>query len=199
MRKTLKKTITLPPPVTRGRMSLEKALLVRRSVREFAATPLTGRQISQLLWAAQGVVTREGFRTAPSAGALYPLELYAVKADGMFHYQPRRHRLSRLSDLDLRPPLFRATFDQKMVLEAPCTFVIAAVDERIARKYGRARCVRYVDLEVGHAAQNLLLEVVALGLGSVAVAAFKDAGVKKALGLPADQRPVYLLPVGRPR
>jgi SagB-type dehydrogenase family enzyme len=180
-------------------MSLEEALARRRSVREFTREVLTERELSQLLWAVQGTTHAGGLRTAPSAGALYPLELYVASAGGFYRYEPRPHQLVRLSDRDLRAAMRRAALDQEAISQAPAVFVIAAVYERISRKYGAARTPRYVHMEVGHAAQNLLLEAVALGLGGVPIGAFEDDALQKALGLPMDHRPLYLIPVGHPR
>jgi SagB-type dehydrogenase family enzyme len=191
--------LQLPAPEQKGKMSLEEALARRRSVREFTPEALTERELSQLLWAAQGITHAEGLRTAPSAGALYPLELYVASAGGFYRYEPRRHQLIRLSDHDLRAPMRRAALDQEAVTQAPAVFVFVAVYERISRKYGAVRVGRYVHMEVGHAAQNLLLEAAALGLGGVPIGAFDDEALHKALGLPADHRPLYLVPVGRPR
>lgn len=188
--------IPLPAPVRAGQMSLEEALHRRRSVREFSTSPLTEQQIGQLLWAAQGITGPEGLRTAPSAGALYGLEIYVATATGFYRYAPEAHQLERQSEEDLRPALCRAAFDQESVLGAAAVFVIAAVYARIAGKYGEARSVRYVHLEAGHTAQNLLLQAVALGLGSVPMGAFRDAQVHKVLALPAEQSPLYLIPVG---
>jgi SagB-type dehydrogenase family enzyme len=189
----------LPAPATRGSVSVEEALAARRSVREFAADPLTAAQLSQLLWSAQGVTGRQGLRAAPSAGALYPLEVYVATAGGVHHYEPRAHRLVARTDRDLRSALARAALGQACVAEAPAVFVIAAVQARVEVKYGRARSPRYVHLEAGHAAQNLLLQATALGLGGVPVGAFEDDEVQAVLGLPRDHRPVYLVPVGKPR
>ncbi|MBI3669749.1 MAG: SagB/ThcOx family dehydrogenase [Acidobacteria bacterium] len=191
--------IALPEPARTGRMSLEEALARRRCVREFSSTPLTEQEVSQLLWAAQGITHPEGLRTAPSAGALYPLELYVATAGGFYHYVPQRHRSQKFSESDLRPALYRTALEQPPVLEAPAVFVIAAVYERTARKYGRDRTPRYVHIEAGHAAQNLLLQAVALNLGAVPIGAFEDQQVQKALSLPTEQRPLYLIPVGHPR
>ena len=191
--------VRLPPPEQKGKMSLEEALARRRSVREFTREALTERELSQLLWAAQGMTHAEGLRTAPSAGALYPLELYVASADGFYRYEARPHQLIRLSDRDLRAAMRRAALDQEVISQAPAVFVIAAVYERKSRKYGAARTPRYVHMEVGHAAQNLLLEAVALGLGGVPIGAFEDEALQKGLALPADHRPLYLIPVGHPR
>ncbi len=188
--------VTLPPPRARGTLSLEEALARRRSVRALASAPLGWDAIGQLLWAAQGVTERtEGLRTTPSAGALYPLELYAATPDGVFHYLPRTHQVERTLETDVRGPLRKAALDQAC-MEAPLVLAIAAVYERVTRKYpdiGRL-CV---DFEVGHCAQNVLLQVVALGLAAVPVAAFDPARVKGILGLPPEQVPLYLIPVGR--
>lgn len=191
--------VVLPPSARAGRMSLEEALARRRSVRELSHRPLSDQELSQLLWATQGITHPEGLRTAPSAGALYPLELYVATAGGCYHYDPRHHELRRHFEGDLRPALYRAALAQEPVLEAPAVFLIAAVYERTAQKYGEARSPRYVHLEAGHAAQNLLLQAVALGLGAVPIGAFQDAQVQKVVSLPAEQRPVYLIPVGHPR
>lgn len=191
--------ISLPAPARTGRMSLEEALARRRSVREFAAKTLSLEELSQLLWSAQGITHPDGLRTAPSAGALYPLELYVATPSGFVHYDPKRHELQRCSERDLRKELSRAALDQEAVRDAPAVFVFAAVFERTSKKYGEARTPRYVHMEAGHAAQNLLLQAVALGLGGVPVGAFSDAQVSSVLSLPADHRPLYLVPVGRPR
>ncbi len=189
----------LPPPRTRGRTSLEHTLAHRRSVREFAARALSAADLSQLLWAAQGVTNEEGDRTAPSAGGLRPLETYVATADGLFHYDPDGHRLKRLPGADARRLIYDAAVEQELILEAPAVFVFAAVFERTARRYGKADAYRYVYLEAGHAAQNLLLEAVALGLGGVAVGAFWKARLRKGLGLSRNHEPVYVVAVGAPR
>jgi SagB-type dehydrogenase family enzyme len=192
-------TVELPAPETTGAMSLEEAIAGRRSVRAFRADPLSPRQIAQLLWALQGITRRDGRRSAPSAGALYPLEVYLVRADGLYRYEPAGHRLVRRDPRDLRGPLGRAAFDREALPGAPAVFVITAVYGRTAARYGPGRAPRYVHLEAGHAAQNLLLQAVALGLGGVPIGAFRDDDVHAVLDLPADERPLYLLPVGRPR
>lgn len=192
-------TIQLPEPVHRGVVSLEEALAKRRSVREFSPVQLTERQLSQLLWALQGINRPDGYRTAPSSGAFHPLEVYVVIPSGFYHYVPAGHRLDLISAVDFRPALYRVAFEQESIKEAGTVFVIAAVFERTAQKYGKARATRYIHMEVGHAAQNLFLEVAAFGLGAVPVGAFQDAEVKKVLSLPQDQEPLYLIPVGKPR
>lgn len=191
--------ISLPAPVKTGRISLEEALARRRSVREFSGKELTIQQIGQLLWAAQGITHGDGLRTSPSAGALYPLELYVATSAGLFHYDPRRHQLQRRSDRDLRRGVQRTALGQDAVGGAPALFILTAVYERTARKYGPERSRRYVFMEAGHAAQNLLLEAAGLGLGGVPVGAFEDRELHKVLSLPAEQEPIYLMPVGYPR
>ncbi len=191
--------VALPPPQQSGGVSVEEALARRRSVREFTSKPLSDREISQLVWAAQGITHGEGLRTAPSAGALYPLELYVADTTGLYRYDPQHHQLQRRSSRDLRSALYQAAHEQEAVREAPAVFIITAVYSRTARKYGTARAPRYVHMEAGHAAQNLLLQAVALGLGAVPVGAFDDAQVQKALGLSAEEQPLYLIPAGHAR
>ena len=192
-------SIQLPRPSRSGVVSLEEALSQRRSAREFSPGPLTERQLSQLLWAAQGVTSPGGERTAPSAGALYPLEIYTVLSSGFYHYDPDRHRLARMSPDDLRSALYYAAVEQQAIRDAEAVFVMTARYERTAQKYGAARSSRYVHLEAGHAAQNLLLEAVALGLGAVSIGAFHDTEVQKVLSLPRNHQPLYLIPAGKPR
>ncbi len=189
--------IALPAAAKKGSMSLEEALQRRRSVRSFGARPLTQAEIGQLLWAAQGITNARGFRTAPSAGALYPLEVYVATKKGVFRYEPRDHRLRRTRKDDVRRKIHAAALRQNAVRDAPALFVITAVYERTARKYG-GRAERYVRIEAGHAGQNLLLQAVALGLGAVPIGAFDDEGVRRCLGAPEDHRPLYIIPVGSP-
>jgi SagB-type dehydrogenase family enzyme len=167
-------------------------------VREFSEKQLTLAELGQLLWAAQGVTNQYGFRTAPSAGALYPLEVYAVMAEGVYRYEPPGHRLIVHAAGDLRPQLYEAALRQNPIRAAPVVFVIAAVYGRTAVKYGDERSPRYVHLEAGHAAQNILLQAVALNLGAVPIGAFYDDRVKQVLKLPSDQQPLYLIPTGHP-
>lgn len=178
--------------------SLEEALRRRRSGREFGPDPLTAGEILRLCWAAQGVTHPEGFRTAPSAGATYPLELHVATAEGIARYEPAGNRLQPRLARDFRPAVRRAALGTEEVTAAPALFVIAAVVARTARRYGAERSPRYVHFEVGHAAQNLLLEAAALGLAAVPIAAFDDDGVREALALPRGEEPLYLIPVGRP-
>jgi SagB-type dehydrogenase family enzyme len=196
--------LALPAPSRDGEVAVERALALRRSVREFAPEPLPLATASQLLWAAQGITGPEGHRTAPSAGALYPLEVYLVAGavsgvrPGVYHYDPRRHRLVLVKEGDARASVARAALDQDWVGEAPAIVVLAGVYQRTARKY-RRRAPRYVHMEMGHAAQNVYLQAVALGLGTTIVGAFRDEELARVLGLPERSEPLGLMPVGRPR
>lgn len=191
-------TTSLPQPSRSGEISLEEALALRRSVREFSDQPLTEAELGQLLWAAQGITNERGFRTAPSAGALYPLEVYVATADGVFRYDPQHHRLQASSVDDALPRIYQAALQQEPLRQAPAVFIVTAIYERTAQKYGAERSPRYVHLEAGHAAQNLLLQAVALDLGAVPIGAFHDQDVQQVLGLPVDHIPLYLIPVGHP-
>lgn len=195
------KTMELPAPRAKGELSFEEAALNRRSVRTFSKKGLTAAQTGQLLWAAQGITARRaglGFRTAPSAGALYPFETYAVTADGVFIYKPAGHALEKTLDGDRRGDLAAAALGQGPVASAPLDIVLCAVFSRITGRYGQ-RGVRYAHIEAGHIAQNIHLQAVALGLGSVPVGAFDDGKVSKALSLPRKCEPLYIIPVGHAR
>ncbi len=189
--------IDLPTPGAGGPMSFEETLRGRRSVRDFTDEDLSLDERSQLLWAAQGQTASWGGRTAPSAGGLYPLELYLATADGLWRYLPEGHRVQLRTADDVRAGLAEASGGQSSVATAPAVFVLTAVLARTAAKYGD-RAERYVLLEAGHAAQNLLLQAVALGLGGVPVGAFDDGDVAAVLGLPSGEEPLYLIPVGHP-
>lgn len=190
--------IKLPPPATRGETSLEETIARRRSERMFSHKTLTTGQVGQLLWAAQGITgTAEGhsLRSAPSAGALYPMEVYALTQDGVYRYVPQKHALEVLEEHDLRGGLSRACLGQDPVRDAALDIVICAVYERVTGKY-RERGKRYVDMEAGHIAQNVHLQAVAMGLGSVSIGAFNDGEVGDLLNLPEDQIPIYVIPIG---
>jgi len=194
--------VALPAPDTRGVLPLETTLSKRRSIRNYKDLALTLPEISQLLWAAQGITSKRGFRTAPSAGALYPLELYVAAGHvegleaGIFHYLPQKHALVSIEKDDQRAALARAALGQQPVRQAPAVFIFTAVPGRTAAKYGR-RGTRYVLQEVGHAAQNLCLQAVALELGSVVIGAFSDEDVARILKLKDAEVPLCLVPVGR--
>jgi len=193
--------IALPEPDRQGTVPVETALAARRSVRAFKSTAMNLQQVSQLLWSAQGISGPYGVRTTPSAGALYPLEtLVAVGAvdgleAGLYRYAPREHNLTLVATDDLRHPLFVAALEQGCVASAAINIILSAEYERATGKYGD-RGQRYTILEVGHAAQNLCLQAVALGLSSVVVGAFKDDEVKQLLGLAEGEDPLYIVSIG---
>lgn len=194
--------LALPLPRTKGEISLEQCLLRRRSVRSYSNTALSLAQISQLLWAAQGITAEDYLRTAPSAGALYPLELYLVAGNvdgvspGLYHYRPEQHELVLVKPGHLQRRLAQAALGQDCVANAAAIILFTAVYARTSGKYGR-RATRYVHIEIGHAAQNVCLQATALGLGTVTVGAFEDEEVKRVAALPESYEPVYLMPVGR--
>ena len=197
--------IALPPPHIEGRLSVETALARRRSVRDFTAQPLRLEQLGQILWAAQGITGRRWpMRTSPSAGGLYPLEVFVVagRVDGLeagiYRYRPAGHGLVHIKGGDHRRALARAALGQGWIGQAPFTVVIAGVVARTAAKYGQ-RAERYMHMEAGHAAQNVYLQAQSEGLGTTAVGAFQDSAVHALVGLAADEAPLYLLPVGVPR
>jgi SagB-type dehydrogenase family enzyme len=189
------KIVTLPKPNLDGSMSLEQSIASRRSCRDFRSQPLTLEQIGQLAWAAQGQDAKSRYRTVPSAGATYPLELFVVNEQGLFHYLPGKHALEKLAGQDLRSALATAAWGQEFIEAAPLTMVFAAEFDRTTRRYGK-RGIRYVYMEAGHTAQNVHLQAEVLGLGSVAVGAFDDASVSKVLSLPINFEPVYMVVVG---
>lgn len=195
-------TVVLPEVSLTGDVSLEQLLSQRRSIREYTKGAVSLNDVGQLLWAAQGITNARGFRTAPSAGGLYPLELYLVVGEvdhlspGVYHYRPDGHQLQKVVADDKRRDLVRAALSQEWVKEAAVVIVFTADYARSAGKYG-ARATRYVHIEVGHAAQNLFLQAEALNLATVPVGAFKDDAVARALQIPEDLEPLLLMPVGR--
>ena len=194
--------IALPAPCLKGETSLEEAVSRRRSRREFKGSPLTLEQISQILWAAQGITDGEGRRAAPSAGALYALDLYVAAGrqavggltEGVHLYDPEGHALERILEGDVRQTLARLAV-QTFIAEAPVVLIITGEYERTSWKYGD-RATRYVHMEAGHAAQNVYLQAEALGLGTVVAGSFQDEAVSQALGLPAGHRALYMMPIG---
>ena len=194
--------VKLPEPRLRSDVSLEETLLHRRSIREYTDEALMLEEVSQLLWAAQGITAEWGGRTAPSAGALYPLEVYLVVGNveslalGVYKYKPHRHELIKVKDKDVRGELAEAALGQACVKEGAIDIVIAAIYERTTRKYAD-RGVRYVHMEAGHAAQNLYLQATALNLGMVTIGAFYDDQVGEIVGMPENEAPLYVIPVGR--
>ncbi len=198
-------SIYLPAPSHQGIMSLEEAITRRRSVRHFTHDTLSLAQLSQLLWATQGVTdTSSGDRAVPSAGATYPLEIFIVCGgngiegvdDGIYHYHIARHSLTRHHKGDVRLELARAALGAESIYEAPAALVICAEYERTLVRYG-TRGHRYVHIEVGHAGQNIYLQAAALGLATVAVGAFTDEQVREILRLDKQFKPLYIMPVGK--
>ena len=198
--------IYLPSPSQKGIMSLEEAIARRRSVRDFTPESISQSQLSQILWSAQGISnTSSGYRTVPSAGATYPLEIFVVCGqscieeigDGIYHYNIDSHSLILQHKGDVRLELARAALDQEFIYEAPVDIIICALYERTTLHYG-SRGERYVLIEVGHAGQNIYLQATALGLGTVAIGAFHDVEVREVLRLDKQYKPLYIMPVGRP-
>jgi len=194
--------VHLPEPHRDGGLALQAAIARRRSLRAYAPGSLTLSEAAQLAWAAQGLSHGDGRRTAPSAGALYPLELYLCAgrvdglAPGVYRYLPPDHALVRTGEGDRRHRLAAAARGQEWIAAGALVLAVAGIYRRTAAHYG-SRAERYVHIEVGHVAQNVYLQAVALDLGTVVVGAFDDDAVAAALGLPAGERPLALLPVGR--
>ena len=201
------KTVELPLPMDAPPMALWRTLGERRSVREYADEPVTRMQLSQLLWAAQGVTARAGehrLRTAPSAGALYPVETYVVVnaveevARGIYHYDAQNRQLECVREGDFRKAVAQAALDQAMCAEAAVVFIWTAVFERSKWKYDQ-RAYRYVYLDAGHIAQNVALAAVALGLGSCQIAALYDDESNALLDVDGiEESTIYMTSVGRP-
>jgi SagB-type dehydrogenase family enzyme len=204
-------TVKLPEPRYESPMSVEKALLGRRSVRTYSEEPITLAQISQLLWAAYGITKkmdtpaflRGGFRTAASAGGLYPLELYVVAGNvkdlpaGIYCYKSDRHELALIARGDKRAELCEAGLGQPMIKNAAAVIVYSAIFERTTKKYGPRGRERYVWMDAGHSGQNLYLQAYALDLGMCVSGAFIDILVKKVIGMTKSEEPVYIVPVGK--
>ena len=203
--------IYLPSPSQKGDVSLEETIAKRRSIRHFTSEAISQLQLSQILWAAQGITdTRLKYRSAPSAGATYPLEIFVVcgrngiedMADGIYHYHIDSHSLALRYSGDVRLELAKAALDQEYIYEAPVDIIICAMYSRTLVGYGD-RGERYVHIEVGHAGQNIYLQATALGLATVAIGAFDDERVGKVLGLDKEYKPLsimeplYIMPVGR--
>lgn len=194
--------VSLPEVRLTSDVSLEETLLHRRSIRDYTEEALSLAEVSQLLWAAQGITEAWGGRTAPSAGALYPLEVYLVVGDvegltpGVYQYRPDGHELVKVKDGDVRGELAEAALGQDSVRNGAIDIVIAAVYERTTVKYGE-RGIRYVHMEAGHAAQNVYLQANALDLGTVTIGAFYDDSVRDIVGMPGDVAPLYVIPVGK--
>jgi SagB-type dehydrogenase family enzyme len=198
------KHMKLPIPKTHGEVSLETAIKRRRTVRSFASRPLSLEQCSQLFWAAQGITDNSGFkRAAPSGGALYPMDIYAVVGEncvnglksGAYHYDPEGHAVSLISEGDLRNKVAGAALSQIWMATAPLNILITAEYYRITGKYGK-RGVRYAIIEAGHIGQNILLQSEAMGLGAGVVGAFNDEKIRQVVNILPNHEPLLILPVG---
>lgn len=196
-------TIELPSPRKDSKVSIEKALEKRRSIREYTNKPLSLFEVSQLLWAAQGITEPlRKFRTAPSAGALYPLELFLVVGNvkdlesGIYHYNIPSGNLILYKKGDFRKELAVAAVDQEWVENAAMDIVVCAIYERTTKKYGD-RGKRYVHIEVGHVGQNIYLQAESLNIGVVVIGAFYDDMVQKILEVEEEVKPLYIISVGK--
>jgi len=194
--------IKLPEPRYESNVSIEETLVKRRSVRDYTHEPLTLTEVSQLLWAAQGTTSDGIYRAAPSAGALYPLEVYMIVgnvedlAAGVYQYKPKGHELVMILEGDMRSRLTDAALGQGPVGNAAIDIVLTSVYDRITRKYGD-RGVRYALIEIGHVGQNICLQATAMDLGSVCIGAFYDEQVRALLKLPEEEAPLYIIPIGK--
>jgi SagB-type dehydrogenase family enzyme len=199
--KMVEKNIILPKPQLIGKFSLEETLHKRRTVRSYSKQSITSGELGQLLWACQGVTSSDGKRTVPSAGALYPLEIFIVVGNvkdveqGIYRYKPDEHILKLVESGDRRFDLEKAALSQAQISTAAVDIVITSVYKKLSWKYGD-RSVRYAHIEVGHAAQNILLQAQSLGLGVCPIGAFSDENVKKVLKS-KEEEPVYILTVGK--
>jgi SagB-type dehydrogenase family enzyme len=195
--------IKLPSPNFSGSTSVEEALRKRRSIRNYSDEPLTISDVSQILCAAQGITEESyGLRTAPSAGALYPLEVYVSTSNvkdlppGLYKYKTQNHTINKIDEGDRRKDIANAALGQDAIENSSAIVIITAVPERTAVKYGR-RTERYVHMEVGHAGQNIYLQAVSLGLGTVMIGAFEDDALKKVLALPKNENPIAIMTLGK--
>jgi len=202
--RTAHASISLPKPSSDGKVSVEKAIRERRTIRDFQDRSLSLTFFSQLLWAAQGITDpRGGKRTVPSGGALYPLDIYCAIGEkgvegiesGVYHYSPEGHAILEISKGDRRKEVASASLGQMWMARAPVLFIITAEYRRITGKYGE-RGIRYALIEVGHVGQNLFLQAGALGLGAGIVGAFNDADVGRVMGGPPQHEPLLIMPVG---
>jgi SagB-type dehydrogenase family enzyme len=187
--------VALPLPSATGPLSVEQAIAERRSTPPTRSEPLSLATLGQLLWAGQGITGPSGKRAVPSAGALYPLELYVVTPTEVMHYLPEGHRVESRPSPDLRPALEAAAFGQSVIRNVPNLLVVAAAPDRSRRKYGPRGDV-FVGQEAGHAAQNLLLEATSLGLTAVPIGGLDPHRASLALALPPDQTVLYLILIG---
>ncbi len=194
----------LPQPKTEGTISVEQVVAQRRTVRAYSSQAIAQDQLSQLLWSAQGITGSSGYkRAAPSAGALYPMDVYAVVGRdgvarmeaGVYHYEPKGHRLTPITGQDLRNQVARASLSQMWMAQAPINLVISAEYSRATGKYGR-RGVRYALIEAGHIGQNLFLQAEALGLKAGIVGAYHDEQLIEIMKIPRSHEPLLIMPIG---
>jgi SagB-type dehydrogenase family enzyme len=197
-------TMKLRPPKTDGTVSVERAIKQRRTIRSFSPETLNLNQFSQLLWSAQGITENSGFkRAAPSAGALYPMDVYAVVGRssveqieaGVYRYEPNGHKLSLVKEKDVRESVAKASLSQMWMAPAPLNIVITAEYSRITAKY-KERGIRYAMIEAGHIAQNLFLQAEALGLKAAIVGAYHDNELIEILKIPRTHEPLLIMPIG---
>lgn len=200
----------LPSPRTVGSVSLEETLLNRRSRRSYTNEPITSDDLSQILWAAYGISKpmpnprlSGGFKTAPSAGATYPLEIYALVGNvkdiepGVYKYIPDGHKIIRVIDRDVKPELCSAALNQEMIKDAPACLLYSAIYSRATRVYGNRGRDRYVCIDLGHSAENVYLQAEALHLGTCAIGAFNDNEVRKVMQIPEEEELLYIMPIGK--
>jgi SagB-type dehydrogenase family enzyme len=196
--------MNLPKPKLNGDVSVEQAIKHRRTIRSYLPKPLTLEQLSQLFWAAQGITEDRGYkRSAPSGGALYPMDIYAVMGDngvdgltaGIYHYDPHTHAVVLITEGDVRQDVARTALSQMWMAKAPLNLVITSEYRRITRKYG-TRGERYAMIEAGHIGQNIFLQAEALGLRAGIVGAFHDNDVVRVMKIPKFHEPLLILPVG---
>jgi len=190
----------MPAPEYNG-ISLEDTLTKRRSIREYSKNPLTLPEVSQLLFSAQGITGKQFgtlLRTAPSAGALYPFEIYIIVNDvetlkkGIYHYSVRDHTIILIKEGDFRKNVMHAALDQEMMKDAGVVFVLSAIFDRVRSKYGE-RGYRYTYMEAGHISQNIYLQATSLGLGSVVIGAFIDNDINELVGVDGKKEAVIAL------
>ena len=192
-------TMKLPTPKTKGKITLEQSLDERRSQRDYSTDDVDWTTLSQLLWAGQGITENTwGFRTAPSAGGIFPLTIYICRPEGLYEYIPQGHQVKLIAEEDRRLALSQASLAQNFIAQAPVCLIITADSKKVRPKYG-GRADRYIYLEAGHAAENILLQSTALGLSSCPVGAFWDDIAKRVLSLPDNEDPIYLIPIGYPK
>jgi len=192
------RVVRLPKPRLQGELSLEEALAKAPGIRQFKPTPLELEEIGQLAWAGQGVIDEaNGVRTVPSVNGTYPIKLYFATPQGLFVYNPQQHSLEQTLPADVRFRLAAAAPRQPVLAQAPCDIIIAGSVRQLTLQYGR-QARKYMLLEAGHAAQNIRLQAVTLGLGSMTIAVFEPREVDRACRLPKELDPIYILPVGRP-